>query len=74
MLKSKTVLSKLVVVCASLMCAVGIGQLWFDLFSPDTFIKIVITLAAIALLMGLIIAVNTDLGSDEKLKKDKYLD
>lgn len=51
-----------------------IGQIWGPILSGDLYYKIIVTLAIIVILMGLVLAITSDLGQHKKLKDDNYVD
>lgn len=51
-----------------------IGQIWGPLFSGDIYYKMIVTLGIIVIILGLILAISSDLGQHKKLKDDNYLD
>lgn len=54
--------------------AVLIAQLWFDVFSPDIFIKISATFFIVAVSAGIALAIFRDVGEEDKNKKKKLVD
>lgn len=53
--------------------ALGLAQMWLTLFSWDVFVKLMITLVVVGGVVSFIIAVREDLGGDENMKNDKYI-
>lgn len=66
-------LVKSLVVFVVLGAALGLLQLWFDLFSALVFGKMMATLVVLGAVVSFIIAVREDMSGEEKLKDDKYL-
>lgn len=53
--------------------ALGLAQLWLDIFSAIVFGKIMTTLIVLGAVVSFIIAVREDLSGEEKLRDDKFL-
>lgn len=64
------VLIGIVVLCAGL----AIGQMWFSFLVWDIFLKAVATLVILALVIGLVMVLKSDLGRNKDLKDNNYLD
>jgi hypothetical protein len=52
----------------------ALGQLWFDLFTPQTFVKVTITFGIVIGLVVISGLIRKDYLEEEKQKKDGYLD
>ena len=67
-------LVRCIVVLVVTGAALVLLQMWFHIFNPEIFWKLVVTLVIIGSVASFIIAVKQDLSDEKKLKDDKYLD
>lgn len=68
------ILLKLIIGTVLLAALLGLAQLWFAPISMVIFVKLMITLGAVAILAAFLLVVGIDFGSTKKLKDDNYLD
>lgn len=70
MIKTKSsldaILLKAIIFDVVLMAFLGIAQLWGVGIDHETFIKTIITLVILAVLMGLVLALKSDILDDQK--------
>lgn len=52
----------------------AILDMWFDVVSTETFIKLTVTLGLVAILVLVVALVRREYVDEKKLKDDKYID
>jgi len=69
-----TIYFKALIGTAVIAAILTIIQIWLPLLSWDVYTKVLGTLAIIFVLIGFLMAIKSDFGTDKKLKDDNYLD
>ena len=65
---------KILIGAAVTAAILTIIQIWFIFIPWDTYLKVMGTLTIIFVLIGFVMAMVSDFGSNKKLKDDNYLD
>jgi protein-S-isoprenylcysteine O-methyltransferase Ste14 len=66
-------LLKSIAIVVVLLALVGLGQIWFNIFSPEILWKVVASLVIIGGLVSVLIAILMDIDENKKMKDDNYL-